>query len=469
MKRRILSIAFPALLALPLRANGRRPPEVGDLSARTGLDLSLSSPETPPTATEPLTAETAVQTALTNSRRVQALLREAAVARADRRRERTLPGPDLEASLRRNASEKHTELAVLGDVNGVLLYPWKAAIGNTRYRAALGLLAAELADRVLEVRTAYYRAVAAEKARALSADAADSFAAAAELSRRQRNAGTMSALDLAEQEAAEVESRVSLESSDSQALAERERLARALGLPPTAWTLPDDLPALPAQDPDAAALQDAALARRNDLAAAQEEASASSRALSLSRLSFFPSLRAGVYTEKDQDGQRLTGPAVSVQIPLFDLGSAARLRAGAERDAARHNLAAMRTEVPSEVRVAHRTMTAARHAFEATRDELVPQREKVSAEAQKRYNFMLSGVYQLLAAKRAEASAWRSAIEAQRDYWIARAELEKAAGGPLPAPAAMEIPMEPNAPATQETAPTAPAEAPMHHHHGGNQ
>lgn len=465
MKRRILSIAFPALLALPLHANGRRPPEVRDLSARAGLDLSLSGPETPISPTEPLTPETSVQTALANNRRVQALLREAAAARADRRRERTLPGPEVEASFRRNDSEKHTELAVLEDVNGVLLYPWKAAVGNARYRAALGLLAAELSERVLEVKTAYYRAVAAERARALSADAADSIAAAAELSRRQRNAGTMSALDLAEQEAAEVEARVSLESADAQAQAERERLGRALGLPPTAWTLPEDLPDLPANDPDAEALEQTALAHRPDLSAAQEESSASSRALALSRLSFFPSFRAGVFTEKDQAGQRLTGPAISVQIPLFDLGSAARLRAGAERDAARHNLAALRMEVPSEVRSAHRTMTAARRAFEATRDELVPQREKVSAEAQKRYNFMLSGVYQLLAAKRAEASARHAAVEAQRDYWIARAELEKAAGGPLPAPTATE---KPTGPAPKEPMPPAPAQEPMHHHHGGN-
>jgi cobalt-zinc-cadmium efflux system outer membrane protein len=48
---------------------------------------------------------------------------------------------------------------------------------------------------------------------------------------------------------------------------------------------------------------------------------------------------------------------------------------------------------------------------------------------------MLLGVYQLLLAKQAEVNAYREYIEAVRDYWIARSELEHALGGRLtPAP-----------------------------------
>jgi cobalt-zinc-cadmium efflux system outer membrane protein len=47
---------------------------------------------------------------------------------------------------------------------------------------------------------------------------------------------------------------------------------------------------------------------------------------------------------------------------------------------------------------------------------------------------MLTGVYQLLAAKQAEINAYREYIETVRDYWIARAELERAVGGRLGAP-----------------------------------
>jgi cobalt-zinc-cadmium efflux system outer membrane protein len=45
------------------------------------------------------------------------------------------------------------------------------------------------------------------------------------------------------------------------------------------------------------------------------------------------------------------------------------------------------------------------------------------------YNAMLMGTYDLLQAKDRELDAQRGAVEATRDYWIARAELERAVGG----------------------------------------
>jgi cobalt-zinc-cadmium efflux system outer membrane protein len=44
---------------------------------------------------------------------------------------------------------------------------------------------------------------------------------------------------------------------------------------------------------------------------------------------------------------------------------------------------------------------------------------------------MLKGTYDLLEAKQHEIEAERSSIEASRDYWVARAALERAVGGSL--------------------------------------
>ena len=44
---------------------------------------------------------------------------------------------------------------------------------------------------------------------------------------------------------------------------------------------------------------------------------------------------------------------------------------------------------------------------------------------------MLKGAYDLLLAKQNEIAAERSYIESWRDYWVARAELERAVGGDL--------------------------------------
>jgi cobalt-zinc-cadmium efflux system outer membrane protein len=53
---------------------------------------------------------------------------------------------------------------------------------------------------------------------------------------------------------------------------------------------------------------------------------------------------------------------------------------------------------------------------------------------------MLKGTYDLLLAKQSEVATERSYVEAWRDYWIARTQLERAVGGRLDAgvaPAAM--------------------------------
>ena len=65
---------------------------------------------------------------------------------------------------------------------------------------------------------------------------------------------------------------------------------------------------------------------------------------------------------------------------------------------------------------------------------VVPLRENVVRFSQEQYDAMLLGVYQLLQAKQAEFDAYREYIEALRDYWIARSDLERAVGAPLTPP-----------------------------------
>jgi outer membrane protein, heavy metal efflux system len=48
---------------------------------------------------------------------------------------------------------------------------------------------------------------------------------------------------------------------------------------------------------------------------------------------------------------------------------------------------------------------------------------------------MFLSAFQLLTVKQGEIDARRGYLESLRDYWIARAELARALGGSLPAPA----------------------------------
>ena len=88
-------------------------------------------------------------------------------------------------------------------------------------------------------------------------------------------------------------------------------------------------------------------------------------------------------------------------------------------------------EIRSEVRAARDRLTAARQLVAYYRDVVLPRRKRIVEQTQREYNFMLVGVFQLLQAKQDEINAQREFLEAQRDYWIVRTELDHALGGGL--------------------------------------
>jgi cobalt-zinc-cadmium efflux system outer membrane protein len=63
---------------------------------------------------------------------------------------------------------------------------------------------------------------------------------------------------------------------------------------------------------------------------------------------------------------------------------------------------------------------------------VIPLRETTVELTQQELNYMLVGAFELIQAKQAEYDAYQEYVEAVRDYWIARTELERAVGGALP-------------------------------------
>jgi hypothetical protein len=78
--------------------------------------------------------------------------------------------------------------------------------------------------------------------------------------------------------------------------------------------------------------------------------------------------------------------------------------------------------------IGRRTLSA-RHF----RDEIVPLRKRIADENLLRYNGMLISVFELLADAREQVMSVNAAIEAQRDFWLAEADLQTALiGGAAP-------------------------------------
>jgi cobalt-zinc-cadmium efflux system outer membrane protein len=420
---------------------------------------------------EELTLDRAVRVALLNNRSLQATLEELGIARADAVQASLLSNPIFSGHARvpEDSGKTNLELALAQSVVDTLLLPLRQRVARAQFEQTKLQVTDAVLRFLAEVKTAYFMAQAAEQLVTLRRSVLQAAEAAAELAQRQYDAGNIRDFDLATEQAASEEAQAELTRAETERVAAREALAQVLGLADavaTAWRMPAQLPDLPAADPPREALETLALRERFDVAAARQELEALRRGLTLARFGILPASVAAINTETEADGDRVTGPMWDVEVPIFDWGQATRGRLKARLRQSQHRLAALEAAVRSEVRTAAARLAAQRRLVARYRDQLLPLRRQIVTSSQRHFNYMLIGAFQLLQFKQQEIAAQQASIEALRDYWIVRAELERAVGGQLPQAASV-----PPTDRSQEAEPQpqeVPATGHPHHHGGGS-
>ncbi len=374
-----------------------------------------------------LTPDGAVEVALLRNQGLVATYEELGVAQADLVEAGLLRNPTVGARVRfpTGAGLTATEFSVAQDFLSLLTLPMRKRVAAAQLDASKARVGSAVLDLTAEVRGAFVGLQAAQATAKVRQLVLDAQQAAAELRRRQHAAGNVGDLELVQEEAFYQQAKLELARAQTQVVEQRERVNRLLGLwgdETASWKVSGELPALPAAEPALEHVESLAVARRLDLAAAHSEAQALEQAASAAGVTrFIPALEVGVSTERDAEGTHVTGPSVTLELPL-----------------SRAREAELAVNVRAEVRALRTRLLATRGVVEHYRTVLLPLRERVVQHAQLRYNSMLLGVFQLLLARREQIDAYRDYLDSVRDYWIARADLERAAGGSLTATLAQE-------------------------------
>jgi cobalt-zinc-cadmium efflux system outer membrane protein len=384
-----------------------------------------------------LTAQSAAAIALLNNRSLQAGFEEIGISQADLAQASRLQNPEIFGSWRfpnRPPSAADVEYSAAGNFLDLLTLPARKKIAARNLEETK----LEVADQVLQLaadaQTAFYQLQAQMELTNRLALIVTVNDAAADFAQRQYDAGNITDLALHDQQASAAQSRFDLMQARAETAADRERLNRLLGLSgdEIRWQIADELPPLPATDLALTNLEALAVNQRLDLAAARSQAESIAAALRLKEHTrWIPGVTVGVDTERTPDGQRVTGPTLDLELPLFDQGQPAVARLAAEYRQARDNFAAQEVNVRSEVRQAQDALLAARAAVEFSEKSLLPLRQKILGETLLHYNAMEKSVYELLLAKERDQTAEERNIAALRDYWLARVALARAAGGRL--------------------------------------
>lgn len=397
------------------------------VSARTGQ--TLNDPRAASLLREELTADNAVAIAMANSPRLQATLAELGIARAELLEASLMRNPLFEAEVRFPRDPfRPFELRLAQTLVDLIQLPRRRALGRAAFDAAKLRITAEVVRFAADVRARHAELLAASQRAALGQVNVEAARAAAELAQRQHDAGNITDLELESEQARYEDAKLDLAREERQLVVSRESLVRMLGTNAEP-RLPQEFPPLPESEQNQQQLEQLALARRLDIELARGQVNIARQQVPIARLAALGDVTVDVHYQRDAAGAKTVGPGIELPVPIFNTGAAARSRAEAEYLRAQQTLNALVVESASQIRGAQAVLEEARARVQYYRDVVVPRRQRIVELTKLEHNAMLVGPFQLLQAKQSEAQARRDFIDAQRDYWTARVELDRAVNG----------------------------------------
>jgi len=383
-----------------------------------------------------LSVDAAVQIALLNNRGLQAAYNELGIAEAAMVDASLPPNPAFSISRLSTSVELDIERRIAGDILALATLPARANIAADRFHQAQLRAAEETLRVAAEARRNYYRAVAARQLVTFLRQASSAAETAAKLAKQLGETGAMNKLDQAREQSFYVDITTQLIAARQHAASEREALIRSLGLwgDEIEFDLPEMLPPVPRRPLSLPTVEIEAVRRRVDLHIARIEVNALAKSYGLTNATRFINLldMAGVSrTQREAGGARGAGGGVEVefQVPVFDLGEVRVRQAGESYAEAVNRLTEKTVNVRSEARDAYRAYRSAYDIAVRYRDQALPLRQTITDETLLRYGAMQIDVFTLLTEARQRLAVNIAAIESQRDFWLAAANLGAAVAG----------------------------------------
>ena len=317
---------------------------------------------------EPLTAEAAAEIALLQNPAVERALETLGLPGFDRLQLAHTLNPAFNNGQPPSTVETRIERPL--SVNAMTWVSVAALAGEftTEERGPRLLAADEVVALLFAARRAWVQAVATRQSQRYFEDVTAAAEAARDIMEGMRQVGNASELELLQAQTLYADAVADLTAAQLAAAVERERLIQTLGL----WganadrvQLPQRLPDLPPAAIGPESLEDRAVAQRFDVRAGRIEGLAG---------------EAGVNARAD-------------------------------------------------VRTAWLAYRASHDLAQHAREALVPLAQRTSAEQLKLYNGMLIDVFDLVADATRRISAVNAALDAQRNFWLAEVELQRAMAG----------------------------------------
>jgi outer membrane protein TolC len=388
---------------------------------------------------EPLTIDRAVRVALLNNRDLRAELQELGVSRGRLMQAGLIANPSFEIELLPER-DSNVELRAEYDLSSLLLAPLASRAASKELEAEQYRVAGSVVELGYRVREAWFELAAAQQRLDFSQRTLDALTAGRDAAVALVAAGNIPPLEASRQIVAFENARIEVAKHELALADQREHMQRLLGLygEETEWKLAGGLAELPAAPALPDKLETAVLTASLDLKSLAMKLEAASRRTGHTRTAgWLPELALDVHalhTDPDVQGMNKRwryGGGVNVGVPLFDRHQGDLRVNEAEFDALLERQQGLAISLRSHARAARNRLLSTHARAQAYKKTLVPAQHTVLEQTLLQYNAMQVGVFELLAARRAELEIQLAAIDAQAEYWAAQAALDALLAGKL--------------------------------------
>lgn len=402
---------------------------------QTAEDAQATQAEVNTMLADGLERREAVQIAVMNNRALQAVFEELGVAKADLVQAGFFTNPHVDGLVRfpTEGGRANVEAGGLINIADLWQIPVRKRLAATRLEAATLRVTDELLGTVAGAKRAYDDAVALAAARRETARVLKALGELRDQIARRKEYGYTSDFDIAFARAAVFDQEAALARVEGEFRVARIHLNRVLGLAPEqagyalAGSLSEDVGPMP----DAEALVAHALAQRPDVRLAELEIAISERALDLEKARVFTNVEVGAAYERETDGADLVGPAVGLQLPIFDQNQAQIAKAAFRLRQALKQRQAVVGMVREEVVAAAERLAVARNDALLIRERVIPAYRSALDYGEKYFGSMQLNMLFLLEARKELFANSRRYIDALREARAAEVDLERALGGTI--------------------------------------
>lgn len=381
-----------------------------------------------------LSVDESVQIALLNNPSLQATFEEIGIAQADLVEAGLFTNPLFDGYARwpdLKCASFNAAFTITATFIDLFLVPLRKKTAALQFEQTKMNVSNDIMELALDVEITFYSLQAAIKRSQLQQTLIDITQAAAGIAQKQYDAGNINILIVQKKISDLQQAKLELEHIEIEMISLREKLSILMGIKYDILNIGSELLQLPESEVSLEDLETKALSERFDVSATKKEIESIASLGAQKQWWTYTDGQIGFSWEQEADHIREMGPAFRFFIPIFNYGQADRARLFAQLRQSQSKLKALEIEVRAQVKAAGKKILENRRIAECYASCILPLRGKIINSAQKQYNVMTYGVYDLLKNKREEVQAHMKYENALRDYWIERVKLDYIVGGKL--------------------------------------